>query len=270
MPISHPRRVHLVARPIPPHSQALFIHALSLHRQVSRDTLRQSHFIRSFMSKKEGSLHPRRTIHVHVLRNHTAAKAMYPTGLLASDPPSPCVSISARRSASLQSRLSFDTYRQTPPVLSIQTPLPNLIPPSKFSSPLTPANQVLHAPFHPPEPHKGTPSKRRRNYNWQWSPMLVPSPGIDENTPPARALDTPDSPICDLSSRFSLIALPKYVSRRLSYPQVCGSPCTPESQHGQALASPVLIRSSLWPSSPVTSPRYQLDDLQFSPFHVIF
>lgn len=191
-------------------------------------------------------------------------------GVPPSDPPSPSVSIAARHSVSLQSLQSPLSHREPLPVLSIKTPLPNLIPPSKFSSPFTPVNQVLHTPFHPPEHHIGTPSKRHRNRNWQWSPS---HPGIDENASPVHYPDTPDSPVCDLTKRFSLFALPpssQHVSRRLSYSQVRVSPCTPETRHGQALASPVLIRSSLWPSSPVTSPRYQLDDLQFSPFHVIF
>jgi len=219
-------------------------------------------------------LHHRQQIvaHLHTLRTHRAAKSTYAPGSFSSDPPSPCVSLSARRSASLHSRLSFTAYRDLPPVLSIKTPLPNLISPSKFPSPFTPANQVLHTPFHPPEPHKVTPSKRHRSRNWQWSPVLA-SPGIDENCPPAHTPDTPDSPICDLTRRFSLIAPPsssQHVPRRLSYSQVCTSPWTPESRHSQALASPAMIHSSLWPSSPVPSPRYQLDDLQFSPFHVVF
>ncbi|KAJ6547369.1 hypothetical protein B0H19DRAFT_1165254 [Mycena capillaripes] len=300
----HPRRVLTAAPPISLHSQSVFIHgkgkiphglithphaALSFLRPTrqTHDVLRQSQSIRSFMSKKEGDLLPRKQIvaaYVHTLRNFKGildltgrmyphplqAKPMCSPGVPPSYPPSPSVSIAARRLASLQSPLSFDAYREPLPVLSIKTPLPNLISPSKFSSPFTPVNQVLHTPFHPPEPHRATPSKRRRNRNWQWSP---PHPGIDENSSPARYPDTPDSPVCDLTKRFSLIALPassQHVPRRLSYSRVCASPCTPESRHGQALASPVLIRSSLWPSSPVMSPCYQLDDLQFSPFHVIF
>ncbi|KAJ6546484.1 hypothetical protein DFH09DRAFT_1321036 [Mycena vulgaris] len=254
MPISHPRRVSPVQRPISLPSQPLFIHALSLHRP--RDlTLRQPRFVRSFMFKKE----------VPVLSPTPCSPAA--TG---------ATSISARRLGrdmpSLHSRPTFSVYRDAPPpVLSIRTPLPNLITPSKFSSPFTPANQILHTPFQPPEPHKGTPSKRHRNHDWQWSPVLVPrltSPGIDENSPPT----TPDSPIYNLNRRLSLIRPPAssmHVPRRLSYSQACASPWTPDSSHGQALASPVLIRSALWtPTSPVASPRYQLDDLHFSPFHV--
>ncbi|KAJ6513873.1 hypothetical protein C8R47DRAFT_1092205 [Mycena vitilis] len=279
----HPRRVFCFAQPIPLHSQTVLVYgtkfhagrlitqafaALSLHRPAFSRSLRQSRFVQSFM-KKEGLVHRRKqvTAHVHVLRHHKA-KSLPPPRCVPSDPPSPRVPIFARRSVSLQSPLS---YREPSSPLSIKTPLPNLIPPSRFASPFTPANQVLHAPFHPPELHKDTPSKRHRNRNWQWSPVLVP--GIDENSPPSHYPDSPDSAVCDLTKRFSLIALPassRHVPRRLSYPQACASPCTPDPRPVQALASPVLIRSSLWPSSPVTSPRHQLDDLQFSPFHVIF
>ncbi|KAJ7343675.1 hypothetical protein DFH08DRAFT_873363 [Mycena albidolilacea] len=278
MPISHPRRVFRVVQPLSP----LFLHALSLHRpanQSPRHALTQSRFIRTFVSKKEGVVHSRRqiTAHLHALRNQKATKSTYASsGPVTSVVPTPCASPSTRRSASHQSRTSvalqnrFSVYRDSLPVLSIKTPLPNLISPSNFSSPFTPANQVLHTPFHPPEPLKCTPSKRHRNRNCQWSPLV--SLGIDENCPLAYTLDTPESPICDLTRRFSLLAPPssKRVPRRLSYSQSCMSPWTPESRHSQALASPAMIRSSLWPSSPVTSPRYELDDLQFSPFRVVF
>ncbi|KAJ7046578.1 hypothetical protein C8F04DRAFT_1060980 [Mycena alexandri] len=271
MPMSHPRRV---SQPLSPDSRSLFIIALSIYRP-RQNRVQQSRFIRSYMARKETILHPRRQIdaHIHALRNHKAASC-----LPASDPPSPaasCVpSISARRSASLQNQPSFTTYRDSLPVLSIKTPLPSLVPPSKFSSPFTPANQVLHTPFHPPELYKGTPSKRDRNRYWQWSPVLGPQlRGVDENASPVHTPDTTDdSSICDLTRRFSLIAPPscKHVPRRLSYSHrdPSASPFTPERRHGQALASPVLIRSSLWSPSPITSPRYQLDELHFSPFHV--
>jgi hypothetical protein len=169
---------------------------------------------------------------------------------------------------------SLQTRNDPTPVLSVKTPLPNLIPPSKFSSPFTPANQVLRTPFHPPEPRKGTPSKRHRNGNWQWSPVLVTrltSPTLDENSP-AHTPATPESPISNLIKRLSVNPPPPssmHVPRRLSYSQACPSPWTPDSSHTQALASPVLIRSTLLTSSsPVTSPCYQLDDFQFSPFRV--
>ncbi|KAJ7752050.1 hypothetical protein B0H16DRAFT_1547232 [Mycena metata] len=262
MRMSHPRRV---SQPLSLESRSLFIIALSIHRPRQNRVRQQSRFIRSYMAKKETIIRPRRQID-HALRNHKAASR-----LPASDPPSPA----ARRSASLHKRLSFTTYRDSPLVLSIKTPLPGLVPPSKFSSPFTPANQVPHTPFHPPELYKGTPSKRDRNRHWQWSPVLGPrlrSRGVDENVSPVHTPDTADdSPICDLTRRFSLIAPPsKHVPRRLSYSHrdASVSPFTPEQRHGQALASPVFIRSSLWSPSPATSPRYQLDELNFSPFHI--
>ncbi|KAJ7172677.1 hypothetical protein C8R46DRAFT_1086871 [Mycena filopes] len=271
MPMSHPRRV---PRPLSPHSGSLFLHALSIHRPRHNRVREQSRFIRVYMAKKQHSLHPRRQINaqIHALR-YSKAASLSP----ASNSPSPAVSatscvpsISARRSASIDNRPSSTTHRDSPLILSIKSPLPNL---SKFSSPFTPANRVLDTPFHPPASHKGTPSKRDRNRHWQWSPALCPrlrSPRVDENTSPMRT-PADDSPICNLTRRFSLIAppsSPKHVPRRLSYSHACASPYTPETRPGQALASPVLIRSSLWAPSPVTSPRYQLDELHFSPFHV--
>ncbi|KAJ7470562.1 hypothetical protein FB451DRAFT_1254118 [Mycena latifolia] len=136
------------------------------------------------MLKKEGVLHSRTQItsHIRSLQIHKFVS-------LPRSAPTRGTSISARRLGhdmpSLQNHLSFNAYRDPPPVLCVKTPHPNLIPPSKFSTPFTPVNQVLHTPFQPPEPHKGTPSKRHRNRNWQWSPVLVPrltSPGFDENT----------------------------------------------------------------------------------------
>ncbi|KAJ7109180.1 hypothetical protein C8R44DRAFT_801837 [Mycena epipterygia] len=277
MPSTHLRRVR-VHPSISPRSQPLFIHALSLHRPARRQehTLRQSCFVRSFMFKKEGILYPRRqiTAHVHALRTHKPAKS--PRSFYPSPSAACATSISARRLGhsmpSVYGRLSSSAYPD-PPVLHLKTPLPNLITPSRFPSPFTPVNQVLHTPFHAPEPHKGTPSKRHRNR--QWSPALVPrltSPGFDENTPPTHTPPTPDSPICNLTRRRLSLMAPQisfmHVPRRLSYSQACTSPWTPESSHTQVLASPVLIRSTLWtPSSPVASPRY-LDDFHFSPFHV--
>ncbi|KAF8212440.1 hypothetical protein K438DRAFT_1806515 [Mycena galopus ATCC 62051] len=273
MHISHPR--HVVAQPIPLHYQSILIHALSLYRpRLSSGRQRQSRFVRAFMSNKEDVDVQKRQItaylHIFTSREHKAQRAASsytPTSLSAS--PSPRVSPSTRRSASLQSQDSPTASRNSPLVLSIKTPLPKLISPSKFSL-LTPANQVLHNPFHPPELQKLTPSQRHRNRNWQWSPAV--SPGIDEDCAPVNTPETPDSPIRELTRRFSLIAPPssKRVPRRLSYSQAYASPWTPESRHSQALASPAMIRSSFWPSSPVPSPRYHLDDLQFSPFHVVF
>ncbi|KAJ7694165.1 hypothetical protein B0H17DRAFT_1058028 [Mycena rosella] len=261
MPITHLRPVRSVQAPI---SDPLFIHALSLHRARDR-TLRQSRFVRSFMFKKEGSLHSKRqiTAHIRALRTHKLAVLSAPAAAPRT------TSISARRlGRDMPSLHTFSASSESSLVLSIKTPLPA----SKFSTPFTPANQVLHPPFQPPEPHKGTPSKRHRN--WQWSPVLVPrhtSPGFDENTSPAHTPATPDSPICNLTRRLSLLSPPVgiHVPRRLSYSQACASPYTPDSSFGQALASPVLIRSTLWtPSPPVASPRYQLDDFQFSPFQL--
>ncbi|KAJ7134963.1 hypothetical protein C8R43DRAFT_1239225 [Mycena crocata] len=277
MPICHLHRACAVQRPISPQSQPIFLQALSLRRP--RSTLRQSRFVRSFMIKKEGILHSRKqvTAHVRALRTHKPVRPAQLTGSCVSDVSSPVFpSISERRLGhNVQTRLSFTVYREFPP-LAAKTPLPNLITPSKFPSPFTPVNQVLYTPFHPPEPHKATPSKRHRNPNWQWSPVArlrSPGAGFDENSPPMRTPATPDSPVCNLARRLSLIAPPtssKHVPRRLSYSHhSCVSPWTPDSRHGQALASPVLIRPTLWtPASPVASPRYQLDDLHFSPFHV--
>lgn len=270
MPIAHPRHV----RPQRSISATQLLHALSLHRP-RHHTLRHLRFVHTYM-KKQGLVHSKTHISAHIralqidkcmarlfISNHTSA-AFHSRPVLA-----PTVSISARRLGrdipSLQNNFSSSVYRFVLPVLSVKTPLPNLIPASKFPSPFTPINQVLHTPLQPPEPHKLTPPKQRSTRNWQWSPMLVPrltsSPGLDD-TP------SPDSPICDLIRRLSHFPPPS--GRRLSYSQACASPWTPNSPHGQqALASPVLIRSTLWtPTSPAASPRYQLDDLQFSPFHV--
>ncbi|KAJ6455780.1 hypothetical protein C8R45DRAFT_1035635 [Mycena sanguinolenta] len=269
MPIRHaPCRVFRVAQP-PLHSQSLFIHALTLHRPV-KSTRRQSRFIRTWMSKKESIVTKRQiTAHLHTLRKlkaHDVPKPQGPAPLSAVSS-SPC----AQRS-SLANQAPFAVHRDSPPVLLLKMPRSALISPSKFSSPLTPANQVLRAPFHPPEPPKRTPSKHC-DRTWQWSPVVV-SPGVDENCAPLDTPDTPESPISYLTRRLSRIAplsSSPHVPRRLSYSHVCTSgPWTPEPRHSQALASPAMIRSSLWPSSPVASPRYQLDDLQFSPFHVVF
>ncbi|KAJ7738476.1 hypothetical protein DFH07DRAFT_840906 [Mycena maculata] len=280
MPISHPRRVPVQRLPL--QSQSTFLEALSLHRPADA-TLRQCRFVQSFILRKESISHQRRQIMAHVtsVRTHKPARSTRPPGA-ASPNASPCASISARRLGcnmpSLRTPISFTAHRDSPPVLPLETPLPNLIPPSKFSSPFTPANQVLHTPFHPPEPHKVTPSKRHRNRNWQWSPVLfshvTTSPQVEENMSPAPAHTptSPYSPLRNLTRRLSLVAPPTssvHVPRRLSYSQACASPWTPESRHSHALASPVLIRSTLWtPASPVASRRYQLGDLQFSPFHV--
>ncbi|KAJ7273516.1 hypothetical protein B0H12DRAFT_1228365 [Mycena haematopus] len=225
------------------------------------------------MSKKKSIVTERQiTTYLQVLRKlkvHKGSK-LPPLATISF---SPCVSPSTQASAALQSQVPSAIHRDSLPVLSIKMPLSSLVSSSKFSSPLTPAHQVLRTPFHPPEPPKRTPSERSRNKHWQWSPVLI-SPGIDENCAPANTPDTPESPICHLTRRLSSIAPPsssRHVPRRLSYSQVCTSgPWTPESCHSQALASPAMIRSSLWPSSPVPSPRYQLDDLQFSPFYVVF
>ncbi|KAJ7489903.1 hypothetical protein B0H11DRAFT_2010893, partial [Mycena galericulata] len=258
------------SEPIP---APIFLYALTLHR-LAGPVLRQSRFVRAFMIRKEGITHPRRqmTAHIRAVRSHKPARRN--TRL-----PSPCApSISARRLGYDMPSL-FTASRDSPPVLPVKTPLCALISPSKFPSPFTPANQVLHTPFEPPELHKATPSKRHRNRNWQWSPVLVRrlrSPEVDENSSPARTPTSPNSPVCNLTRRLSLVS-PKlsppassvHVPRRLSYSQVCASPWTPELRHSQTLASPVLIRSTLWTSvSPVASPCHQLDEFQFPPFHV--
>ncbi|KAK7015028.1 hypothetical protein R3P38DRAFT_2999039 [Favolaschia claudopus] len=261
MPIRHLNRVR-VAQTIPLHSQQLVLNALSLRRSASHSDKRtQSRIIRNFLVKKERLMHSRADIiaHLSTLRHHQDSnKSTRPSNLLPVVPSSPCVPLHTRRSATLQAQLSFAV-------------LPDpLIPPSQFPSPFTPANQVLHTPLHPPsEPHKGTPNKRRSSRIWQWSPIL-PSPSFNESCLP---LGSPGTPV-DITRRFSLLPPPstKQVPRRLSYSKVYhGSPWMPDMSHNQALASPVMIRSSFWPaSSPVATPRYQLDDLQFSPFRVVF
>ncbi|KAJ6623434.1 hypothetical protein B0H10DRAFT_2009700 [Mycena sp. CBHHK59/15] len=252
----------------------IFIHALSLHRpaRYSRGSLRQSRFVRSFVCKKEGVLHSRRQI-MSLLQDLNARVQFtdiqdFSTSQSTNLPSKTavdeqrvaprCTSISVRRSQSNipspQSHLSFTAHREPLSALAINTPLPNLIPSSAFSSPFTPADQVLHTPSHPPEPHKGTPSRRHYHQNWQWSAVHLSrftSPGLEENSSPARTPDTPDSPVCNLTRRLSLVAPPTrsiYGPRRLSYSQT-------------SLASPVLIRSSLWAPSSPASPHCQLDDL---------
>ncbi|KAJ7632428.1 hypothetical protein FB45DRAFT_1026600 [Roridomyces roridus] len=262
MPIIHPRRLRVPQSMLSLDSQVVLVHALTLHRSRG-PSLRQSRFVESFMHRKEAKVPARRDITARIQSLRKTARHLIPnsTRLASVSPRVTSSSISERRSG-----------RTMPALSSLQN---FLITPSKFSSPFTPANQVLHTPFEPP---KATPTKRSRN--WQCSPafqsrgpMSPTTEVVDENT-------SPESPICNLTKRLARIApftatpAATHAPRRLSYSRGFGaSPWTPDARRytgGQALASPVLIRSTLWasPTSPGASPRHQLDELQFSPFFV--
>ncbi|KAJ7063120.1 hypothetical protein C8F01DRAFT_1131632 [Mycena amicta] len=212
----------------------ILIHALSLRPRI-RETRSLARLVRDILKKERVIISQSRLAeHLDTLM----AKKRDPATTLAS--------IAVRRAV----RQHCDPL----PVLSLKAPLPNLISPSNFPSPLTPLQQVLRTPFVPP---KATPRPRIT---------------ADENRSPA--FTSPESPISHLTRRFSRVALPsppKHISRRLSYSQTPTSMWSPEHQQVVTLASPVLIRSSssLWgrvAKEIAPPPRFELDQLHFSPF----
>ncbi|KAF7304689.1 hypothetical protein MKEN_01183000 [Mycena kentingensis (nom. inval.)] len=148
-------------------------------------------------------------------------------------------------------------------IIEVPLPVPTLISPSNFPSPFTPANQLLPStPFRPP-PMRLDPKATPRRAPSQ-SPVLQRRV-TDENMSPY----SPESPVQHLTSRFLRLALPsppKNISRRLSYSQGPQTPWSPEHKHGIPLASPALIRSFGPCNRSSASPRYELSELEFSPF----
>nr|GAT43950.1 predicted protein [Mycena chlorophos] len=222
-------------------SNPILLGALSSRPHTLRQARSLTRFVRSHILKKERVLLPHRPL-ASTIDNLLANRVTRRT----------------RTETRTPGRLPISFDQQHDPFLaapSLKAPLPALISPSSFPSPFTPHNQLLHTPFVPP---KATP--RRIQYR---------SPVADENSSPAFAF--PESPVARLSKR--LIAPPsKNVSRRLSYPQSATSAWSPDHHPMGNLASPVFIRSasSLFASAarspPLVSPRFELDQLHFSPF----
>lgn len=186
-------------------------------------------------------------------------------------------SMSARRLAAnipvLHRRLSLSAYRDPRTTLASHTPIFSFAPFLQCSTPLTPANQVLHTPLSPPDllrRDRKEMLEKRKTTSLEW-PRSPTSPDAIQSSPSPTPC-TPDALHCgpaqNLMRRLSIATSPDARSlnlpRRLSYSHISNassSPLTirPDSSpfsarsvqpFNGALASPLYIRSARWTPLP--------------------